>query len=115
MKALGILFSCVLALSCAPQQGTIGAVLAQQTDGSLYVRDVPPGLAADKSGLKPGDQILLIEGMDVRMMDDKQVHRALSGDVGTSVKLTVIRGEEVLHVTVKRTPARRLPRPAPRG
>lgn len=97
-----------LLCACAPQRGTIGAVLGQSPGGQLYVRDVPPGLAADKAGLRPNDQILLIDGKDVRMMSAEQIHEALSGDVGQKVKLTVLRGEQVLRVTLKRTPAKRL-------
>src|SRR5512140_648254 len=48
--------------ACAAEQGTIGAVLGQRPDGRLFVRDVPPLLAARKSGLLPGDEILLIDG-----------------------------------------------------
>lgn len=97
----------ILAGACAAQRGTIGAVLAQQPDGNLYVRDAPDELAADKAGLRTGDQILLIDGMDVRGMSPDHVHQMLSGEVGAPVKLTVIRGEEVIRVTVKRTPAKK--------
>lgn len=90
---------------CATQHGTIGATLGQQADGRLYVREVPTGLAASQAGLQPGDEITLINGRDVRDLDPKAVHRLLSGDVGEPVKLTVLRGEQVLHVTLKRTPA----------
>jgi len=104
-----VLLSAVLT-ACASNQGTIGAVLAQEPDGRLWVRDVPDGLAAEKAGLAPGDEILLVEGMDVRQMDVKAVHAALSGEVGTKVRLTLIRNEEVLRVTLTRTPAKkRLP------
>jgi C-terminal processing protease CtpA/Prc len=96
---------CVLA-ACAAQRGTIGAVLAQRPDGELIVREVPDDLGAGKSGLLPGDQILLIEGIDVRGLSSERVHEALSGEVGDPVRLTVIRGEEVLRVTVVRTPAK---------
>lgn len=92
---------------CGPEKGTIGAVLAQRNDGRLFVRDVPDGLAADEAGLQPGDQILLIDGMDVRGMSSKAVHLSLSGDVGEKVKLTVVRKEEVIRVTLKRTKAKR--------
>jgi len=110
-----IAFALALALAlaaCASQKGTIGAVLAQSPDGKLSIHEVPPKLAADKAGLKPGDEILLIEGQDVRMMDEKQVDRALTGEVGSKVKLTIVRGEEVMHVTLERTPAKRY-RPTP--
>ena len=99
------------AVGCAATQGTVGAVLAQQTDGRLIVHEVPQGLAAAKAGLQPGDEILLVDGIDVRRLDDKSLHRTLAGEVGSPVKLTVVRGEEVLHVTLKRTPAKKRPRP----
>lgn len=100
--------------ACGPDRGTIGAVLAQRPGGELYVRDVPDELAADKAGLQPGDQILLIDGMDVRGLSAERVHQVLSGDVDAPVRLTVIRGDEVLRVTVKRTRAKKRRDPAPR-
>lgn len=99
-------------LSCAGTQGTVGAVFAQQDDGRLIVHEVPEGLAADKAGLRAGDEILLVEGIDVRQLDAKALHKHLSGDVGTTVRLTVVRGEEVLRLTLKRTPAKKRPKPA---
>ncbi|HEY3253284.1 MAG TPA: PDZ domain-containing protein [Polyangiaceae bacterium] len=95
--------------ACAPSKGTIGAVIAQDGDtGRLFLREVPPGLAAGQAKLKPGDEILLIDGLDVRRLDPKQINAALSGDVDSTVKLTLIRGEQVLRVTLKRTEAQRL-------
>jgi C-terminal processing protease CtpA/Prc len=98
-------------IACAPATGTVGAVFAQNDDGRLLVHEVPKGLAADKAGLQAGDEILLVDGRDVRRLDDKALHRALSGEVGTTVRLTVVRGEEVLRLSLKRTPARRRLRP----
>jgi C-terminal processing protease CtpA/Prc len=106
MRIVFLLFLVVLG-GCGPDKGTIGAILAQRNDGRLFVRDVPDGLAADEVGLEPGDQILLIDGMDVRGMSSKDVHKALSGDVGDKVKLTIVRKEEVIRVTLKRSKAKR--------
>ncbi|HEY6555756.1 MAG TPA: PDZ domain-containing protein [Polyangiaceae bacterium] len=97
----------VLATACMPNQGTIGALLGQQQDGRLFVREVPPQLAAERAGLRAGDEILLVDGRDVRDMTAKQIHGLLSGEVGQPVKLTVLRGEEVMRLTLKRTPARK--------
>ena len=96
--------------ACEAPRGTIGAVIAQDDQsGRLFVRDVPPKLAASKAGLKPGDEILLIDGLDVRPMSPRQIHAALAGDVDQAVKLTLVRGEtQILRVTLKRTEARRL-------
>jgi carboxyl-terminal processing protease len=92
---------------CAPQKGTIGAVLGQDRDQRLFVREVPDGLAADRAGLEIGDEILTIDGHDARAMSPAGVHDALSGDVGEPVRLTLIRRGEVVRVTVKRTPAKK--------
>jgi C-terminal processing protease CtpA/Prc len=85
----------------------MGAMLGQRADGRLFIRHAPDQLATAKSGLLPGDEILLVDGIDVRTLDAKRLHSILSGDVGTPLKLTVIRGETVIRVTDRRTPAGR--------
>jgi len=89
---------------CAAEVGTIGALLGQKPDGRLFVRETPRGLAAARVGLAPGDEILLVEGKDVRQMGEHELYRALSGEIGTTVKLTVVRGDGVFRVLVTRTP-----------
>ena len=105
-RALLLAFAC-LAVSCAAQKGTIGAMLGRRSDGRVFVRESPAGLAADKAGVREGDEILLIDGIDVRQLDERRLHHALSGEVGDPVKLTLLRGERVVRVTLKRTPAGR--------
>ncbi|HET9930537.1 MAG TPA: PDZ domain-containing protein [Polyangiaceae bacterium] len=100
------LFVGLSAFACTPQRGTIGAVLGQHSDGTLVVRDTPRGLAAERGGVLVGDEILLIEGRDVRGLRAEAVHQALAGEVGDPVKLTLIRGERVVRLTLTRTPAR---------
>jgi len=92
---------------CAAQRGTVGAVIAQREDGRLFLRNLPKGLAADRAGLRPNDEILLIDGRDVRAMSTEEVHQTLVGEVGSPVKLTLLRGEAVLRVTLKRTAAQK--------
>lgn len=101
-------------VACGPPRGTIGAVLARQPSGQLEVREVPGRLAASKAGLEPGDQVLLIDGKDVRAMSAEQVHQSLSGNVGDPVKLTVVRGDEVVRLTIKRSLAPPRPTSMPR-
>lgn len=82
-------------------------MLGRRTDGRVFVREAPPGLAADKAGVQEGDEILLIDGIDVRQLDERRLHQALSGEVGDPVKLTILRNNRVVRVTLKRTPAGR--------
>jgi C-terminal processing protease CtpA/Prc len=93
--------------ACGASKGTIGAVLAREPDGRLHVREVPDGLGAERAGIEPGDEILLIDGRDARALGPRGVHEALSGTVGEPVKLTLVRKGEVVRVTVKRSLARR--------
>ena len=73
-------------LSCAAAtQGSIGAILVQsQTDGRVTVREAPGGYPAAQGGLRVGDEILLIDGRDVRSMSPISVHLALEGEPGTT-------------------------------
>jgi C-terminal processing protease CtpA/Prc len=89
---------------CSGERGTIGAVLAQTPDQRLVLREVPPNLAAGRAGLQPGDELLLIDGRDVRELSERDVHRALGGNAGDPVKLTLLRDGRVIRVTVRRTP-----------
>jgi carboxyl-terminal processing protease len=104
----GLVFSAGIA-ACASTKGTIGAVLGQRSDGRLFVREAPRNLAAAREGVRAGDEILLINGRDVRSMSTKEVHHALEGDVGDSVKLTLVRGDTVVRATLRLTPAARFP------
>ncbi|HYP90536.1 MAG TPA: PDZ domain-containing protein [Polyangiaceae bacterium] len=94
-----------LVVACSPDRGTIGAVLAQTGDQRLVLREVPETLAAGRAGLQPGDELLLIDGRDVRELDPRGVHQALSGTLGEPVKLTLLRDGRVIRVTLRRTPA----------
>ncbi len=92
---------------CGPERGTIGALLGQTAEQRLVLREVPPDLAAGQAGLLPGDELILIDGRDVRDLDERGVRRALGGDVGEAVKLTLLREGRVIRVTLRRTPAKK--------
>jgi S1-C subfamily serine protease len=107
--ALGGLVTTLFIGACGPSRGTIGAVLARDSDGRLFVREVPSGLAAERAGIEPGDEILLIDGRDARALGPSGVHEVLSGNVGEPVKLTLVRRGEIVRVTLLRSEARRYP------
>jgi len=86
----------------------VGAVFGRDNEtNALYVRDVPPGLGAEEAGLLPGDQVVMIDGLYVRDMDEREIRRKLRGEVGSTVALTVLRGDEVRRVSVVRSALRK--------
>jgi carboxyl-terminal processing protease len=97
--AIGAIGGCA---SSAP--GTIGAALGQRTDHRLFVRSMPPGQGADRAGLAVDDEILLIDGKDVRAMSQDDIRRAVRGDVGSTMVLTILRGDARREIKVVRTP-----------
>ncbi len=105
MRLQGLLLTLVLACTAcgASPTGTIGAVIGRRGDGRVFLRDVPAHLAAGRAGLVPGDEILLVDGRDVRSLSDRELSSALGGPVGDEIRLTVIRGEEVLRLSFKRS------------
>ena len=113
-RALVAAVAVAATVACGPPpRGTIGAILGQQGDGRLFIRDAPPDLGAAKAGLEPGDEILFIEGVQASSLTPEQVSELLNGPVGEPVQLTVVRDNEVLRVTVTRTEARRYTKTTP--
>jgi C-terminal processing protease CtpA/Prc len=112
----GIVLTALVALAvmnaCGSQRGTIGARLGRDSDGHVFVREVPEGLGAAKAGLKAGDEVLLIAGQDVRELSVERLHAVLSGELGSRIRLTLQRGERALRVVVERTAPRRSRVPA---
>jgi C-terminal processing protease CtpA/Prc len=93
----------LLSVACATPRGSVGAVLAQSRDGRLTVRESPPGHAASRAGIEPGTEILLIDGRDVQRMSPIEVHQALEGDVGSTIRLTVLYNGRVERIALTRT------------
>lgn len=101
---LTLLASVTASSGCGPPpHGTIGAILGQQGDGRVFVRDAPPGLGAEKAGLRPGDEILFIDGVQASALSPEQLSEVLGGPIGAPVDLTLLRDGQVLRVTVTRT------------
>jgi C-terminal processing protease CtpA/Prc len=103
-RVVSLVVSIALAIvSCAPQRGTVGAKFGRDADGHLFVREAPSGLGASSAGVKVGDEVILIDGRDVRPLSDEELHRILSGERGSVVRFTVLRDDEVQRLAVERT------------
>jgi len=89
--------------SSSPTVGSIGAVLSRdRLTGAAYVRQAPRGLAAQSSGLIPGDRIKMVDGVLVDHLDDARLKELLRGPMGSKIVLTVIRADRVFDLEITR-------------
>jgi regulator of sigma E protease len=67
-------------------------------DVAPHVQSLFPGDPAERAGLKPGDEIVAVEGQ--RIVFSRQLSDALKGDAGKPVDLLVRRNGQEQHVSV---------------
>ncbi len=85
--------------------GSVGAVLGKDNvDGRLFIREAPPGMGAARAGIEVGDEVVAIDGKPVGKMTPAEVHDALSGKVGTKVRITLVRAGVTIERNVERGP-----------
>lgn len=80
----------------------VGAVCQKSEEGGIVLVDVyenAPGYAA---GLRDGDRIVEVDGVNVTDMDLSAAVALIKGERGTTVNLKAIRGKETLEFTVTR-------------
>ncbi len=82
----------------------IGALisLSDEKNGVVVLR-VYSGGAADAAGVMPGDRIVAVDGQPVLGIALEEVRAVVQGEVGTTVRLTLLRGERELTLPVVRT------------
>lgn len=81
----------------------IGIRSYYRADGVLITQVAPDG-PAEEGGLQAGDWIIAIDGRDTRGTAESDVDAWIRGEEGTTVDLTVLRGEETFEVTLTRRP-----------
>ena len=81
-------------------KGGIGVQVVTQEDGSVLIVDVYDDSPAQKAGIKVGDYIIGVDGMDVAEIEE--LSEAILGENGTSVRITVRRsGDELAYDVVR--------------
>lgn len=80
--------------------GIGAAVKYVASTGYLKVTRVRAGSPCNTAGVQAGDVICKIDGADVSEMSYTDATNRLKAQIGTEIKLTLIRGEETLNLTV---------------
>jgi carboxyl-terminal processing protease len=70
--------------------GGIGAVVGRRKDRNVILMPYA-GFPAEKAGLRIGDEILEIDGFDVRKKSTADISKLLKGQAGTKVKLKILK------------------------
>lgn len=96
----------------------IGAIVHQVSDEetgrqSVLIADLVPGSPAEHGGLKPGDEIVEVDGQAVEGLTLKQVVTKIRGDAGTELSLTINREGNAEPFEVRLTRAAMSPRTMP--
>lgn len=87
------------------QQGLVGIQLSQK-DGQFFVARVFQNSPAQRAGLRSGDVILRVAGIDVGKLPLQEVVGLFRGEPETSVDVSIRRGtENVATITVNRASA----------
>jgi carboxyl-terminal processing protease len=83
------------------QYGGIGSLI-RSIDGDVYISEPYEGSPAQKSGLRAGDKILMIDGVDISDKDQEEISSLLKGQSGTGLKVTYERFDIINEVEITR-------------
>ena len=76
----------------------IGVIIQKNGDYVEIIDFSEPNSKAEKSGFKAGDKIYAVEGKECRGLSLNDVRNMIVGDLGTTVNVTVLRGEELIEL-----------------
>jgi carboxyl-terminal processing protease len=72
----------------------IGVSIGTDRDGNVVIYSITDGYSAQKAGMRIGDKIIKINGIDVRRKEVSDVRALIKGEPNTEVKITVEREGE---------------------
>jgi len=76
--------------------GGIGITI-ELRDSIVFVSDVMTGYEAEKKGLRHGDKILVIDGINLSGMKLESIRKMVRGQPGSAVKFKVDRGGDIIN------------------
>ena len=83
--------------------GGIGVMVEyNDADESIMINTVYPGSPAEGAGVKVGDYIYAVDGKTVSELGYTNAVNYVRGEIGTTVELTLLRGDEYVTLSMKR-------------
>lgn len=82
----------------------IGIVMRMGDSGYVVVNEVIDGGPAAEGGLKVGDEIIAVDGINVTGYDMDEVRSLVVGEIDTPVEISVRRGEDAVTYKLYRAP-----------
>lgn len=76
----------------------IGVSIGADREGGVVIYSITDGYSAQKAGMRIGDKIIKVNGIDVRRKDVSEVRALIKGEPNTEVKITVEREGERLPI-----------------
>jgi carboxyl-terminal processing protease len=73
-----------------------------EKSGIYAITEVIAGSPAEKSGIRRDDLIFKVDNENTQNLSSEKVSKKIRGQAGTSVKLTLIRGEETIELDILR-------------
>jgi hypothetical protein len=98
-----LLLACVVGCGPPSWPGGIRANMGASKRG-LRVVELPRGSPAAKAGVQLDDVILEVDGRPVAGLPNPQIHRLLTGEVGSVVRLRIDRRGSLSEIAVTRAP-----------
>jgi carboxyl-terminal processing protease len=91
--------------SCGPPtwSGGIHAQLAWSHE-AVRVVEVPAHGPAERAGLRVDDRVVSVDGKPLAGLSGEAVHKLLSGEVGSTARLEVLRGADRVALSIVREP-----------
>lgn len=80
----------------------VGITISQMDDGNLEITEVREGGPAEAAGIRVGDVVTRVEGQDCAELGIEGASNLVRGEEGTTVELTLRRGEKVFVLDVER-------------
>lgn len=80
----------------------IGVVVYNPDGSGALVHRVYEDSFAEQAGVREGDLIIAVDEVDVKTVSSSELVSRITGEPGTTVDLTILRGEEELTLTVTR-------------